>query len=361
MTMPATHLAALRHHEPAPLRAERAPLRHLRAHLETWRPYTLAYPGLLGLAGAAAGGTPATGTWILVAAGACPTLGWLGGHYLGDYYDRNLDAISKPQRPIPSGRLTPKAARASGITAVLIAGGVTLLLNWPTLAGVLLALVGLVAYSKVLKKRGIWGNAMRGALTALAILFGAAITASPGQLPSWHAVPIAMVFLLHDTASNLVGTLRDTDGDRAGGYRTVPVQKGLTAATRTAAHLYTAALLLAAGAAVLSAHVSAYLLLLLPAAGAGATAFIPLVRSGARLHPRLALWGHEVLVAERMVLAAAVLAGAWGPLRGLGVLLPLLTFSLVAQHRMRAKHEYVPPPREQRSGAEPTAHQKADT
>src|SRR6185437_3897082 len=89
------------------------PVAGWRAHLETWRPYTLWYVGLVGLAGAALVAGPHH-PWRLLGAWAAPTLGWLGGHYLGDYFDRELDAGSKPHRPIPSGRLAARTALLCG-------------------------------------------------------------------------------------------------------------------------------------------------------------------------------------------------------------------------------------------------------
>ncbi|HVQ01481.1 MAG TPA: UbiA family prenyltransferase, partial [Candidatus Thermoplasmatota archaeon] len=38
---------------------------------------------------------------------------------------------------------------------------------------------------------------------------------------------LALVFLLHDTNSNLVGAIRDIEGDKQGGYRTIPVAYGI--------------------------------------------------------------------------------------------------------------------------------------
>ncbi|EST38184.1 hypothetical protein N566_08865, partial [Streptomycetaceae bacterium MP113-05] len=313
-----------------------------RAHLETWRPYTLAYPGLVGLAGVAAdpGGHTSAGA---AAAWLCCTLGWLGGHYLGDYFDRDLDAVSKPQRPIPSGRLGARTARACGLAAVLLAAGVTLAVRWPVVVGVALALAGVVAYSRLLKGRGVLGNAVRGLLTALAVLFGAAVSAPNGGV-SWTGVlPAALAFLLHDTASNLVGTLRDVDGDRAGGYRTLPVARGTRTGARVAALLYTAALATALVHTALSTHSTAAVALCTAAAGAGGWALVPLLRSPSP-GSRLALRSHEVLVAERLVLAAAVLAGGWGATAALGLLLPALALSILTQRHMRARHEFPPAP-----------------
>ncbi len=83
------------------------------AHLQTCRPYTLAYPGLVGLAGAALAGQ--TVPVRLAAVWCAVTSGWLAGHYIGDFCDRDLDAIAKPQRPIPSGRLGPDEVLAAGV------------------------------------------------------------------------------------------------------------------------------------------------------------------------------------------------------------------------------------------------------
>src|SRR5579884_767966 len=141
------------------------------AHVQTWRPYTMWYAGLVGMAGASLV-TEQQNAWRLIAAWAGPTLGWIYGHYLGDYLDRRLDAISKPQRPIPSGRLRPGSALWSGLICLGGAGCIGLMLNWRTLVLVLVAAVGIAAYNGLFKARGLAGNSVRGALTAVAFLFG---------------------------------------------------------------------------------------------------------------------------------------------------------------------------------------------
>ncbi|MFI0817318.1 UbiA family prenyltransferase [Streptomyces sp. NPDC021098] len=323
------------------------------AHLQTWRPYTLSYPGLVGLAGAAlADGSPSAAH--LWAAWAAPTLSWIAGHYLGDYFDRDLDATAKPQRPIPSGRLSPRAAVASGVLCALAAAVVTALAAWTALLLVAAGMAGIVAYSKVFKGRGLSGNAVRGALTALTVVFGA-LTA--GTEPRWPAVLLAaLAFWAHDTASNLVGTLRDVEGDRGGGYRTLPVLRGVRYAARTAALLYAAAIVTAAVCVPLTAPGgrTAFAALLLAAAACGVGAFAPLLRGAAPLTPVRALRAHEILVAERLILAGAVLSGGWGPTPALTLLTPLLALSVLTQRRMRARHEFPP------EGAEPTAHPLPD-
>lgn len=80
-------------------------------------PAALTVPGDT-LAGAAAAGWPA-GARTALAPAASISL-YLAGMALNDYADRHLDAIERPERPIPSGRVSPP-------TALCVAGGLTAL------------------------------------------------------------------------------------------------------------------------------------------------------------------------------------------------------------------------------------------
>ncbi|CAM03916.1 4-hydroxybenzoate polyprenyltransferase/geranylgeranylglycerol-phosphate geranylgeranyltransferase [Saccharopolyspora erythraea NRRL 2338] len=307
--------------------------------MQTWRPYTSCYPALLGLAGCAVGGGAGRPDALLVAALA-PALGWLSGHYLGDYFDRGLDAIGKPHRPIPSGRLSTEAALYGGLACAALSAVLVVWANWRILPLFAVAMAGIVGYSKVFKRRGIAGNIARGSLTALTLVIGAMVAA---PWPPWPLLPVAVGFLLHDTASNLVGTVRDVDGDRAGGYRSVAVHRGVRHAVRLALRLYAGGVaLVALGAAWATVDPAAQLALIAVAAATGVVAFAPLVRAGDVVSARAALRAHELLVAERLVLAAAVVAGAAGGRFAVALVLPVLLFSLLTQALMRARHEFPP-------------------
>ncbi|MEU6129981.1 UbiA family prenyltransferase [Saccharopolyspora sp. NPDC047091] len=309
--------------------------RGIRAHVETWRPYTTCYPAMVGIAGAVTAGA---GWGVpLVAAAVVPALGWLSGHYLGDYFDRELDAIGKPQRPIPSGRLSPRAALACGVGCAAAAAVFALLVNWRAVLLVVVATAGIVAYSRFCKARGLSGNLVRGALTALALAAGALLGAD--RLP-WPVLVFALVFLAHDAASNLVGTMRDVDGDRAGGYRSVPVRSGVPVAVRLSFALYASGLLVVLALAEAVPQRGGYSALATVAACAGTAAFSLLLEHIRELPPRKALRAHEILVAERLVLAGALIAGAAGLWLALAVLVPALVFSLGAQAVLRSGHEF---------------------
>lgn len=91
-----------------------------RAYLELMRPANVATALADVIAGAAvAGGADAHAIRWLLLATACL---YAGGVVLNDFFDRTLDAIERPERPIPSGRVRP--AHAVAIGGVLLAAGV---------------------------------------------------------------------------------------------------------------------------------------------------------------------------------------------------------------------------------------------
>src|SRR5207247_1721886 len=66
---------------------------------------------------------PVSGHPRLWCIAASPCL-YLGGMALNDYLDREVDAVERPQRPIPSGTVPP--AVAAGLGAALLAAGIAL-------------------------------------------------------------------------------------------------------------------------------------------------------------------------------------------------------------------------------------------
>jgi geranylgeranylglycerol-phosphate geranylgeranyltransferase len=324
----------------------------LRAHVQTWRPYTLWYIGMVGLAGCALA-SPRPAWWHLADAWAAPTLGWIGAHYLGDYFDRRLDAIAKPSRPIPSGRLTPSAAVACGAGCLAGVGLLAVAAGWACGLAAVAAAVGAVGYSRWLKARGLAGNLMRGALGALALCYGA-LAAEPG-VPAirWAFLPFVLAFWAHDTSSNLVGTMRDMAGDKAGGYQTVPVRYGRRAAGHIALLLYVMAVLASLAGGLLSGRRTGvhtaparFSVLLAAAVVLGAAAFAILFGQPGRREQRRdahsALQAHEVLVLERLVFTAAPISLGLGLPVAVCVLVPAFALSWWTQARMRSAYEMGP-------------------
>ncbi|MBZ8132228.1 chlorophyll synthase ChlG [Afifella sp. IM 167] len=153
-----------------------------------------------------------------------------------DWYDRHVDAINEPDRPIPSGRVPGRW----GLYIALLWTGLSLLLAallGPWVFGA--ALLGLVlawAYSMPpfrLKKNGWWGNtAVAACYEGLPWFTGAAVMV--GGLPDWRTVVLAV---LYSAGAHGIMTLNDfkaVEGDIEMGVRSLPVQLGVDRAARFA-------------------------------------------------------------------------------------------------------------------------------
>jgi geranylgeranylglycerol-phosphate geranylgeranyltransferase len=199
----------------------------LFAHLETIRPYTVVWCGLVSLVGTCVtlGNFPSISMALLVL--FIPMIGWIAGLYLSDYLDRNLDSIQKPHRPIPSGRIKPKETIIIGAIFALVGFFLTFFLTLYNVILVFVVAVLVFFYTSVSKLHGFSGNVNRGLVTMAAYFFGIFATGvSLSSLPIYVWV-LSIVFLVHDTNSNLVGAIRDIEGDKKGGYRTIPVKYGV--------------------------------------------------------------------------------------------------------------------------------------
>jgi chlorophyll synthase len=154
-----------------PLPIARASLvRRLQAHLELADPVTWITPFTIVICGALASGrgTPGfhvtDGSALLLAGLAglmCGPLGTGFSQSINDYFDRDLDAINDPSRPIPSQRITLGAARLNWIGLGVATMVVSLFLArqslWiPVLAAISLVLSAAYSIPPIKLKQHFW-------------------------------------------------------------------------------------------------------------------------------------------------------------------------------------------------------------
>jgi geranylgeranylglycerol-phosphate geranylgeranyltransferase len=309
------------------------------AHLEMTRPYTMFHSGLLALAGAvlASAGTVSPGRAALAA--LVTMCGWEAGLYAGDYYDRQLDAVSKPSRPVPSGRVSPREAFLTMVGLIAAGYIAAVLLGAANLALAILTTVLGIAYSRTFKNRALLGNFDRGVLGICAVAFGAL---AGGSLLAPPVLLLAALVFCHDSATNLVGAIRDIEGDRAAGYRTVPVVYGLSRAVGLVCALVLAWLVL--GGVLLAAARPGgpggmALVLFALAAALAARVYVPLWHDRHTVSRAHALAAHKYLIAERLILLSAFVAIYVPTPLALGILAATLAASLGAQALLRDRYE----------------------
>lgn len=116
--------------------------------------------------------------WLL-ASTACL---YAGGVVFNDFFDRRLDMVERPERPIPSGRVSPGAAAAFG--AGLLAAGIAAASVANVTAGIVAALIAgcVLLYDAWGKHKTLFGPVNMGLCRGLNLLLG--IAAAPAVLPA---------------------------------------------------------------------------------------------------------------------------------------------------------------------------------
>ena len=177
---------------------------------------------------------------VLVAAACMLLSGPLMTGYtqtLNDFYDREIDAINEPYRPIPSGAISI-AQVVTQIVVLLVASiGLSYLLDlWAdhetpvmlylTLGGAFIAYIYSAPPLK-LKQNGWLGNYALGAsYIALPWWAGHALF---GQL-NWTIVILTLIYSCAGLGIAVVNDFKSVEGDRALGLKSLPVMFGVTTA-----------------------------------------------------------------------------------------------------------------------------------
>jgi 4-hydroxybenzoate polyprenyltransferase len=144
------------------------------------------------LAGYGVAGPPAGAdlAWLL---GSTACL-YAGGIVLNDYFDRHLDAIERPERPIPSGRIRASSAGMGGgallVLGVLLAGAAA-----PAAAALAAAsALAVLLYDTWGKHQPFAGPVTMGLCRALNLLLG--LAAAPAVLASmWPLATLAWTYI----------------------------------------------------------------------------------------------------------------------------------------------------------------------
>jgi geranylgeranylglycerol-phosphate geranylgeranyltransferase len=201
----------------------------LAATIQIARPHNmLAAAGCVAAGYALSGGTDAVEVLLPCAFTAVVT-GF--GNLINDYHDRDIDRINKPERPLPSGRLTPPyvmtlyvagtVATTLAMAFLLPARLLALILGWEAL---------LYYYARWGKRVTFLGNLTVAGIAGSAFLGGGLVS---GNVLG-AAFPGILAFLLV-MGRELIKGAEDVIGDRPAGALTVAVRYGPERAGRLAA------------------------------------------------------------------------------------------------------------------------------
>ena len=155
---------------------------------------------------------------------------------VNDWFDRDVDAINEPDRPVPSGRVPGRNALYFAIAWSALSLWVGALLGPWVLAATVVGVILAWAYSAPparLKQNGWWGNAAVG-LCYEGLPWFTAAAALIGGLPPTEVILLALLYSIGAHGIMTLNDFKAIEGDTRLGVRTLPVQLGPNGAARVA-------------------------------------------------------------------------------------------------------------------------------
>lgn len=188
---------------------------------------------LIGLLVADSGPDPLTA--VLAALAVFAVTG--AGNAVNDYFDRDIDAVNRPGRPIPSNRISPDLALAWSIFLFVLGCLAALFVNPIAFAIAVFNSILLYLYARDLKVTPLAGNLAVGYLTGSTFLFGGAAGGDVGI-----TVFLFLLAFLATLAREIEKDIEDLAGDMASGARTLPIVVGEKRSSHLAAGFVVAAI-----------------------------------------------------------------------------------------------------------------------
>jgi len=207
--------------------------------LELLKPITWFPPMWAFGCGAVSSGVAWSGHWPLIVTGVvlCGPLLCASSQAVNDWFDRHVDAINEPGRPIPSGRMPGQwgliVAIIWSVLSLICAAALGTWVLVAALAGLVLAWL----YSAPpirLKQNGWWGNlACAVSYEGLAWVTGAAVMLG-GVTPSGRTIVLAALYSLGAHGIMTLNDFKSIEGDTRCGVRSLPVLLGAEHAAEVA-------------------------------------------------------------------------------------------------------------------------------
>lgn len=157
---------------------------------------------------------------------------------INDYYDREIDYVNEPQRPIPSGVITPREAVIITTCLSVIGFATSWMINTQAFGMALLAWVLLMLYSSWGKRTGFLGNLMVSSCISMPFVYGGVITGSFG-----NALIFSLLAFLTNTGREITKGIVDVEGDKTLGVRTIAVTQGIKKAAIISSLFYLGAVI----------------------------------------------------------------------------------------------------------------------
>ena len=198
--------------------------------LELLKPITWFPPMWAFGCGVVASGFSVHAHWPRIVAGVvlCGPLLCATSQAVNDWFDRHVDAINEPARPIPSGRMPGRWGLYVALSWTFLSLGCAAALGTWVLGAAVLGLILAWVYSAPplrLKRNGWWGNlACAACYEGFAWVTGAAIVS--GGTPGLRTMVVASLYSVGAHGIMTLNDFKSIEGDRRTGVGSLPVRLG---------------------------------------------------------------------------------------------------------------------------------------
>ena len=160
---------------------------------------------------------------------------------INDYYDRKIDAMNEPSRPIPSGLVSPRDALVLVVFLSALGFVFAVIVSLLCLFVAVVSWVIVIAYVTVGKSSGLPGNFLVSVCVAIPFVYGSITVGGLVDLNVWLFVSMAF---LSNTGREITKGIVDVKGDAAEAVKTLAVRYGERVAAVVAAIFFISAVCL---------------------------------------------------------------------------------------------------------------------
>jgi geranylgeranylglycerol-phosphate geranylgeranyltransferase len=218
-------------------------MRRTMAYLRLIRPVNCVMMGFAVIIGAVlAGFSDLNSSWLNL------VLGFVTGFMLtaasmamNDYYDREIDAVNEPKRPIPSGIIKPTEALVLAFLFTVVGFSAAYLTGMLCLLTSVIAWFIVVAYTTVGKRSGLPGNFLVSICVAIPFVYGSIAATGTVML---KVMLFAVIAFLSITGREVTKGIVDLQGDKLQNVKTLAVRYGERSAAAAAVFFYLFAVVL---------------------------------------------------------------------------------------------------------------------
>ena len=157
---------------------------------------------------------------------------------INDYYDREIDAINEPNRPIPSGLIKPKESLVFAFALTTIGFVAAYLTSISCFVIAIITWTIFATYTTVGKRSGLPGNFLVSTCVAIPFIYGNVAVVNEVKLNV--LVFVSMVFL-SNTGREVTKGIVDVQGDKMQNVKTLAASYGEKTAAAAAALFYLSA------------------------------------------------------------------------------------------------------------------------